>query len=262
MTKKKVTQVETKVSDETLEALQKDKKVFKPTQESKKKATTKRVIAFALWFVAIALEIVAIFQLKKSPINMILILSLIGVDALFAIGGSMLWKQANRLDPASDKNKAKFFIQNQLGMIISIIAFLPLIVLLLLNEDLDNKEKGLVTAVAVVALALTSVLGFDFNPVSIEKYTNEISVVETLMGENAPVYWTKSGRVYHLYDDCHHINRDATTEIFKGTVPQAYEDKHIEALCKTCEARAKKNKDALEAENDEAYIIITEAIIQ
>lgn len=234
MTKKKITRVETPNSTN------KEVETFKPTEENKKKATTNRLIALVSWALAIAAEVFAILQLRKSPIPMTLIIILIVVAAAFAITGSVLWKKANRLDPASEANKVKFFIQNQLGLIISIIAFLPLIILVLRNEELEGKQKGLITVVAVVALAVSSYFGFDFNPVSVEQYTQETARVEELMGENM-VYWTEHGARYHLYDDCHHINSERTQELFEGSVAQAYELKSIKEMCKTCENRAEKS---------------------
>ncbi|QIK69447.1 hypothetical protein G7062_03685 [Erysipelothrix sp. HDW6C] len=218
-------------------------KVFKPTDENKKKATQFRIIAGILWAIAIGLEIFAIMQLRKTPINLGLIIGLLIVDAIFAIGGSLLWKQANRLDPASEKDKVRFFVQNQLGFIVGIIAFLPLIVLMLTNKDMDGKQKGIATTVAVIALAIVSAFGLDFNPASIEKYTEETALVESLMGDDA-VFWTKSGRVYHLFDDCYTINSDRTDEIITGKVSQAYELRNIEEICKICLKRAQAGTTA------------------
>lgn len=218
------------------------KKEFVPSPENKKKASTNRLMAFVLWLVAIGLEIFAIVLLNKGTAGPALLIGLIVAIAVLAILGSTLWKKANRLDPASEKDKVKFFVQNQLGLIISIIAFLPLIVLVLLNKDLQGKQKGLVAGVAVVALLAAGYMGIDFNPVSIEKYTEEAALVQSLMGEEA-VYWTKYGSKYHLFDDCQHINRDVTEEIFKGKVADAYEHKNITELCKTCENRAMKLAD-------------------
>ena len=45
--------------------------------------------------------------------------------AIFAIAGSLMWKAANKHDPARESEKARFFFQNQLGAIITVIAFLP-----------------------------------------------------------------------------------------------------------------------------------------
>jgi hypothetical protein len=55
-----------------------------------------------------------------------------------------LWKKANHIDPASEKNKAKFWLWNNLGTILSVLAFLPIIILVFTNKDLDKKSKGLV----------------------------------------------------------------------------------------------------------------------
>src|SRR5699024_2175677 len=119
MTKKKITKVE---ASKDAKAPVKD---FVPSEENKKKASTNRVIALLLWAVAISLEVFGIFQLKKPEINIVLLIVLLVAMAGLSIGGSLLWKKANRLDPASEANKVKFFIQNQLGLIIAIIAFLP-----------------------------------------------------------------------------------------------------------------------------------------
>lgn len=62
-------------------------------------------------------------------------LGLIVGDGITAIIGSLLWKQANRLDPASEKDKFRFFVQNQLGLLITIVAFFPLVLLILTDKN-------------------------------------------------------------------------------------------------------------------------------
>ena len=246
MTKKKITRVEASGDVE----MPKTDKTFKPSEENKKKASTNRFIALGLWAVAIGLEIFGILQLKKPEINIVLLVVVLVFMAILSISGSLLWKKANRLDPASEKDKFRFFVQNQLGLIISIVAFLPLIILVLSNEELEGKDKGIVTGVAVVALAITAFFGIDFNPVSIEKYTEEIALAESLSGDKYEVYWTEHGKVYHLYEDCQHINRADTVGINAGTIPAAYEHKNITEMCKTCEKRAKKEIALKEQSND------------
>lgn len=256
MTKKKITEVKTSDGVE----LPKSDKKFVPTEENKKKASTNRFIALGLWIVSIGLEVYGIMLLNKPIIKVGLLAGLIVVMAILSITGSILWKKANRLDPASEANKVKFFIQNQLGLIIALIAFIPLIIFVLQDEDLEDKDKGIITAVAVVALAITGFFGIDFNPVSVEQYTEEIALAESLLGEDYAVYWTQHGKVYHLYEDCHHINREDTKEIFRGDIPGAYEYKNITEMCKTCEKRAEKElalgdtdtqeNDAVESEDD------------
>ena len=214
---------------------------FVPTAESKGKAKSLRLFAIISWIVAIGLEVFAILQLKKLPINTTLLIILIVADLIFAVIGSLLWKKSNRLDPASEKEKIKFFIQNQLGALIAVIAFLPLVILIFTNKDLKGKQKGLVGGIAVIALLIAGVTGIDFNPPSQEQYAQQTAQVESLSGANH-VFWTKSGTKYHLYSDCYHINTNKTDEIFSGTVAQARELKNISELCNTCENRIKKEK--------------------
>ena len=218
-------------------------KTFTASKESKGRALRLRIFAFILWFIAIVLEVGAIFILQNPPINMIILIAFLAAIFVFALLGSILWKKANRLDPASEKDKVKFFVQNQLGMIISIIAFLPLIILIFTNKDLKGKDKGIAGGIAIALLVAAGLLGADFNPPSIEQYTEQTAEVEYLMGENS-VYWTKSGNRYHLYSDCQHINTSKTDEIFNGTVAQARELKNISELCKTCASRAERVKAA------------------
>jgi len=242
-TEKKVTRVG---GSESTPTSQRTEKVFVPTPESKGKATQLRLIACILWFLGICAEIGAILVLIKSPkpietSTWIWLIALIVVDLILVIIGSQIWKKANRLDPASEKDKFKFFIQNQLGVIISVIAFLPLVILIFINKDLSGKQKGIIGGIAAIALIIAGVTSADFNPPSIEQYTQQTNRVEELTGANS-VFWTKSGTRYHLYDDCSHINTSKTDEIFAGTVAQARELKNITELCKTCENRAEKAK--------------------
>ena len=223
------------------------KQSFVPTAEAKSKAGKLRLFGVISWVLAIAAQIGAIMVLLKStkPIEtnvFVLMIALIVVDLAFVIGGALLWKKANRLDPPSKKEKVKFFLQSQLGLISAIVAFLPLIIFIFINKDLDGKQKGILGGIAIVALLIAGVIGFDFNPPSVEEYTEQIQRVEELTGGNS-VYWTKSGTKYHIYQDCQHINRQVTEEIFNGTVGQARELKNITELCATCENKAKREKE-------------------
>lgn len=236
-TKKKLTRVGGVDTSSSSEA-----KTFVASDESKGKAMKFRIFAIISWIVAIGIEVWAIMLLQKPPINTTYLIIMIVVIMIFAIIGSLLWKKANRFDPASEKDKIKFFIQNQLGVIISVIAFLPLIILIFANKDLKGKQKGLVGTIAIIALVVAGYFGVDFNPPSIEQYTEQTAKVESLMGTNL-VYWTKSGTKYHTYSDCYHINTKKTEEIFEGTVAKARELKNITELCMTCEKKAEKEKN-------------------
>ena len=223
-----------------------DQKVFEASPEAKGKAKQLRLFAFLAWIIAIGGQIFAIIKLINNETLIWLIVVIVAILAL-SITGSMLWKKANRLDPASEKDKFRFFVQNQLGAIMGVLAFLPLVILIFMNKDVDGKTKGIAGSVAVVALLIAGISGVDFNPPSVEKYTKEIneqtSTLKELNYDNDNVYWTKAGNKYHIFEDCQHIvGRDV---INNGTVKESWEKKGISELCKTCEKRAIKEKEIL-----------------
>lgn len=235
---KKITRVGSTSSNQPSE-----RKQFEASQESKARAKQLRLFAILAWIVAIGLQVYAIFFLLKPPVEMTWLLVVIGVNLVLAITGSTLWKKSNRLDPASEKDKTKYFIQNQLGAIMGVLAFLPLVIMIFLNKDMDGKQKGIVGSIAVVAMLIAGITGVDFNPPSIEQYTEETAMVEMLNDGANSVYWTKSGRAYHIFSDCSYINTDRTTEIFNGTVADARELKNISALCSRCQNRAARERN-------------------
>lgn len=218
-----------------------DQKVFTASDESKAKAKQLRLFAILAWLIAIAGEVYAILKLISNETLVWLIVAIVVILAL-SIAGSLLWKKANRLDPASEENKVRFFIQNQLGAILGVLAFLPLVLFIFTNKNLDGKTKGIAGAVGVVALLVAGIVGIDFNPPSIEKYTQEInaqtdSLKQINQGKDY-VYWTHAGTKYHIYEDCYHI--EGRESISEGTVKQAWKSKGISELCKTCAERARK----------------------
>jgi hypothetical protein len=115
-----------------------------------------------------------------------LLIGILVVIAVFAIAGSLLWKAANRRDPARESDRARFFFQNQLGAIITVIAFLPLIVLIFLDKDMDPKNKKIAGGVGVVLAALATFIGIDFNPPSVEHYTQDMNKCATEIKSGQP----------------------------------------------------------------------------
>ena len=181
-----------------------DQKVFVASDESKAKAKQFRVFAFLAWIVAIALQFFAIFKLISDETMVWLIVVIVVILAL-AIVASMLWKKANKLDPASEKDKVKFFVQSQLGAIMGVLAFLPLVILIFTNKDLSGKTKGIAGSIAVVAMLVAGISGVDFNPPSVEQYTEEINKQTSVlkdMNVSDNVHWTSAGNKYHIYEDC------------------------------------------------------------
>ncbi|MBQ7612128.1 MAG: hypothetical protein IJU92_03535 [Spirochaetaceae bacterium] len=194
-------------------------------------ATGLRIGAFILWALGLACEVVGIlFLLQKIMIpEAYLLWALIGalvLDMIFVIIGSQLWKRANHIDPASEKNKLAFWCQNNLGVIISVIAFAPIIILILLNKDADKKTKAIATVVAVAALAITGLSSYDWNPVSQEDLARATGYFQ-----GREVYYTPGGKVYHATEDCGYLKNSTTIE--KGGVESAFEHNKTR-LCKSC----------------------------
>lgn len=237
----------TKIVDDTAPSSNAEARAFVPTPESAGKAKQFRVISIILWAIAIGLQIFGIFKLYEVPINMTLLIGILIGMLILVVIANILWKKANRLDPASEKNKTKFFIQNQLGLIISVIAFLPMVILIFTNKNMSGKQKGIIGSIAAAALLIAGLTGTDFNPPSQEQYAEQTAQVEGLNNGVNSVYWTPSGKSYHLFETCGYINGKRTNEIFEGTVAKARELKKITDLCDRCHNQAKKAK-ALEVE--------------
>lgn len=227
------------------------------TPEARSKALTKRIIAGVLWLVAIVLQAFAIFGLLNTPARTGIanqfgwstgitqdaagnptssfpgwafwwIIGILAVNLTLCLIAGFLWKSANRLDPAKKEDKVRFFVQNQLGAIIPIIAFLPLIILIFLNKDMDGKQKGIAGSIGIVALLIAAIFGVDFNPPSVEQYTAEQNWdrarVVAITGDDL-VYWVETGTVYHLCAEVSPLQSGSTAEfIHSGTVSQATAD--------------------------------------
>ncbi len=205
-------------------------------EATRKNALPYRIFAVILWVLAIAAEVFAIliFTHKiefsftvENPGWTISWIVCIVLDLIFVVAGSLLWKKGNHLDPASKKNKVRFWLHNNLGVIVSVIAFAPFIIIVLTDKNADKKSKTIAAVVAAAALVIAGLFSYDWNPLSQEEML-ENADIET-------VYWTASGTVFHAYDDCSHLKN--TVELFKGTSSTAIENGKTR-LCKTCEARA------------------------
>ena len=158
-------------------------KDWQATQGQKSAATRLRLFAALCWIVAIGGEIAGIylfFQHKfDQPGNMPLLVGLLVGIAVFAIAGNLLWKAANRHDPARASDTLKFFFQNQLGAIITLIAFLPLVFLILTDKNMDPKTKKVAGSVGAVLAVLATLVGVSYQPPSVEQYTQDMNECAT-----------------------------------------------------------------------------------
>lgn len=202
----------------------------------KERAKTYRILAIVFWAIAICFEVLGILRLNNiidlfpnMQVSTFLIICIV-LDLAFFIPGSLFWKKANHIDPASEKNQTKFWVINNLGTILSVLAFLPIIIFVLTNKDLDKKSKNIVTVVAVIALLIAGVTSYDFNPVSKEQL--ERAEKEVLnVNEKGIVYWAPHSKKYHVDPDCPAFSQSET--IYEGTVKQAFEHNLTEP-CRRC----------------------------
>src|SRR3954454_16160384 len=164
-------------------------KEWRATHGQKSSATRLRIFAAIAWIIAIGTEIAGVVMLRQHKFdhgNLGLLIGLLVVIAIFAIAGSLMWKAANRHDPARQSDTARFFFQNELGAIITVIAFLPLIVLIFMDKDMDPKNKKTAGGIGVVLAAAATLIGVDFNPPSVEQYTKDMNTCASQIKANQP----------------------------------------------------------------------------
>lgn len=190
-----------------------------------------RAGAVILWVVALAFEVLALLvvlgkiNFKFMP-TLYQLIALLVLDLICVIIGAQLWKKANHIKPASEKNKLKFWLWNNMGVIACVVCFMPIIIIMLTNKDLDKKTKTIATVVAAVALLIGGAASYDYNPVSVEQQQAAISA----LGEEQ-VFWAPFGKVYHTHEDCQALNQ--TDELTVGTAEQAIAANRTR-LCSFC----------------------------
>lgn len=202
------------------------------TAADKSSTKTKRILAVVFWVLAIACEVLAVLVFigkidLKFISQMAQLIAFLVIDFILVVVGAQFWKQANHMDPVSEQNKVKFWLWNNMGVIVCCFAFIPfLIYVLFIDKNADPKMKKVAAIVAAVALVLGIGISYDWNPVSEEGKAQ----AESTLGDTS-VYWTQFGSVYHLDTECQHLNR--SSELFEGDVATAIE-KGKTRLCKTC----------------------------
>ena len=142
-------------------------KEWRATHGQKSAATRLRLFAAISWIVAIGGEIAGIVLLRQHKFdhgNLPLLIGILAGIAIFAIAGSLMWKAANRHDPARKSETFKFFVQNQLGAIITLIAFLPLVVLIFMDKDMDPKNKKIAGGVGAALAVVAALIGVSWSP--------------------------------------------------------------------------------------------------
>lgn len=153
-------------------------KAWRATHDQESAAKRLRIFAGLSWVVAIAGEVTGVILLLKHKFdhgNLALLIGILFGIAIFAIAGSLIWKAANKQDPARASDTAKFFFQNQLGAIITVIAFLPLLVLIFMDKDMDPKNKKVAGGIGAALAVAATLFGVSWHPPSVEQYTQDMN---------------------------------------------------------------------------------------
>lgn len=164
-------------------------KDWQATQGQKGSASRLRLFAWLAWIVAIGGEVAGIYLLLQHKFdngNLPLLIGILVGIAVFAIAGSMMWKAAYRNDPAARANAASFFMQNQLGAIMTVIAFLPLLILILMDKDMDPRNKQIAGGIGAVLAIVATLMGVNFKPPSVEQYTQDMNACATQIKAGQP----------------------------------------------------------------------------
>jgi hypothetical protein len=164
-------------------------KEWRATHDQQSAATRLRIFAALAWIVAIGGEVAGIILLRQHKFdhgNLALLIGILVGIAVFAIAGSLMWKAANKHDPASKSEPFKFFVQNQLGAIITLVAFLPLVVLIFMDKDMDPKNKKIAGGIGAVLAVVATLIGVSWNPPSVEQYTQDMNQCAAQIKANQP----------------------------------------------------------------------------
>src|ERR1044071_1263909 len=153
-------------------------KDWQATQAQKSAATRLRLSAALSWILAIGGEIAGVVLLYRHKFdhgNLPLLIGILVRIAIFAVAVNLLWKAANKHDPARASDTFRFFFQNQLGAIITVIAFLPLVLLIFTDKNMDPQTKKVAGGAGAVLAVIAALIGVSYNPPSVEQYTEDMN---------------------------------------------------------------------------------------
>ena len=215
-------------------------KVFTASPEAKATARKFRTYAIIGWAVAMLAQVLCIMKLISDETLIGLIASIVVILAITFFSGRF-WKKSNKLDPTSEKNALRFFLQNQLGAIMGVLCFLPMVISIFTSNNISGKTKAIAGTAASAAMTAAGISGAEFDSASIEKYTKEIKEqnkdAESVGINSNLVYWSKAGNKYHAYTDCQYIKGKSQNS---GSIKKSWEEKGISELCKVCKKRSIK----------------------
>lgn len=200
-----------------------------------------RIAAVILWVLGVVAEVLAVVFLKQNKDIPWVVVPLV-VDFILVVVGSQLWKKANHIDPPAKSSGFMYWLQTELGLIVAVIAFFPIVILLLTDKNADKKTRSIGTIVAIAALVIAGASGIDYHPAT-QEALDEAEEQAALLSDGGLCYWTAGGSVYHFNPDCQALSHSA--EIFQGDVQTAFDEGKTRG-CKFC--TEEEGEDTLDLE--------------
>ena len=197
--------------------------------ERKGDAKPFRIAAVILWVLGLVCEILAVVFLKKNKDTPWVITPLV-IDFVLVVIGSQLWKKANHIDPPAKSQGFVYWLKTELGVVVAVIAFAPILVVLLLDKNANKQTKGIATIVAVAALVIAGASGVDYHPAT-QEALDEATEQAAKLSDGGLCYWTDGGSVYHFNPDCQALSHSA--EIKQGDIQTAFDEGKTRG-CKFC----------------------------
>lgn len=222
-------------------------------QETGKKKNTVilRVLAFVLWaLAALAMYCPQIgdMNLPFGAVRMLFLNCVVEcvVDIIVAgvlcVIAALLWKKANHIHPTKSSNKFVQIVWNQLGVIMAGIIMAPLaIIMIVKNDELEEKTKKIVAAVLAVVFIAASAGSADYHPVTQDE-VDQIIEEASEDGYTGDTYWTKYGRSYHFSLECQSLRHTDEGNIYSGTLEEALESNRTDP-CDFCALGDKEHVD-------------------
>ncbi len=237
------------------EKAKKQRVVKKISEAEKKQVKGLRIAAIILWVLAIGAEVGAFFALRTVALNAsptqtwadpecLLLIGMLVLDAVLCIVAAQLWKKSNAISPCLSDSAFVRTVYHQLGVIMTLVCFVPIGILLLLKSKNMNKKLKTILLAAFVALFVgATATSVDYKQPSAEEVEQ---LKQDAVVANGDIYWTRYGKSYHFDRACNALARTSKANLFSGSIDDAI-NAHRYDPCDFC-----AEGDAVDALDDSA----------
>ena len=129
------------------------------SDKPKKGSAGKRALSIILWILAICFEGLALCRFKGiftplENLNTYLYIALAFIiDLILVIAATLIWKSANRIELADKPGQNISGFKRNISVILSVLAFFPFIIIVLMDKDNKGSPKITGTVTALICIA-------------------------------------------------------------------------------------------------------------